>query len=112
MATQQLRAFDPLQVRRQTNINKVQLGRFDETFSDIGIPRLQAHHHKCFKQAQPFSRGGWRYSGIVCQTGNIEQLSNPTGTQAHKSIKPHQVMNLQQRPQIALNKRLVIRAVM
>jgi hypothetical protein len=82
----------------------MQLGRFDQALAVVGKPgRQQVNDEAGLQQIEPGACGDMRYTGIIAQAAQVDELIGASGTPAHKSLEPLQVMHSGQLPQVALN---------
>ena len=68
------------------------------------MPRQQLVHDEAgLQQVYPGSGGGLGHAGIVAQADQIQQLRGTAGAQAHKALKPLQVLHGGKLAQVTLD---------
>ena len=98
--------LDPQQIRRQADINEVQLRGLDQSLGDVGMKRGERKDEVAgFQHTQPFACRGVGHPGIAAQAVHVQQLPDPACTQLHERAKGGEVSNIVDLPHIPLQRR-------
>ncbi len=109
---QRLRGIDAKQMAEKSGINKIQLGRFDESLPEVFIERGNKMDLRChFEDAQPLRYRWHRKAKGGCKIGTVENLSTPAGNKRKEPTKRGKISNAADIPDIAFQVGLNVRSV-
>ena len=101
MGIQLLAVLNAEQPRGEAGIQKIQLGRFNQTFIEVAVMRWQQMHDITgFQHGYPGFGGVMRHATVAGQGGQIEQLPGAARAQFQKALKAGQILHFDQLPHI------------
>ena len=87
-------SVDSRQCASKSRVEEIDLGRFDETFASILVPRRQKKADiRGMENRKPFCYGLSRDAAIVCERCNIKNGTNSANDKLEECRKNHRILN-------------------
>ncbi len=98
------RMFDTDEIAGQPNVVEVELGRLDQTLSEVGVKWLELENDVArFQHRELLSRCRVGDAGVRTQRGKIDQLADSSGAQARETSEIGKVADRSQPADITLD---------